>query len=216
MPTTSPDLHASLPPLVESPERERDSPTTSSSSSSFSSLFDSLRVSAGNRMDEQHGGQRRESSGSSTSWDSRADSSSRKGSGESLHFPEPRRPSATTWNSSDSERTVSEVQTPDQSADILRQYRPFNSSSPASSVTSSAPSKGEMTPRAELPQPVWPLTAASPRKSGKAKQTEGEGKGEGKGEGVGFATNPSLSEGGPVRSASLNRAGSWRRKHASY
>jgi hypothetical protein len=154
-------------------------------------------------MDSQHVGQRRESSGSSTSWDSRADSSSRKSSGDSLDDAGPeRRPSATTWNSSDSERTVSEVQTPDQSADILREYRPCNSSSPASSVTSSAPSKGEMTPRAELPQPVWPLTTASRR----TKQAEGEG-------GVG-PTNPTLSEAVPSRSASLNRAGSWRRKHA--
>lgn len=108
-------------------------------------------------------GDRRMSAGSTSSWSSSGEGVFKPPDGDKDNYP-----SSTSLqhgvSSSDSLDTSSphEVTTP--GSDHFNNYflSRNGTASPASSATSTAPSKGGVTPRQEMPQPAWPRSH-SPR-----------------------------------------------------
>ncbi|WVQ85031.1 hypothetical protein IAT38_007195 [Cryptococcus sp. DSM 104549] len=99
---------------------------------------------------------------------------------------------------------------------------PSPHSSPEGSTSSTAHSKGESTPRAEIAPPVWPLSAATPRKSTPAATSTAASAAVfdeplmmGGGGGSAQARADDAPETSLSRASSLQRASSWRKKHAS-
>ncbi|WVN90546.1 uncharacterized protein L203_105785 [Cryptococcus depauperatus CBS 7841] len=80
-------------------------------------------------------------------------------------------------------------------------------SSPSSSTASTAHSKGESTPRAEINAPVWPLSIGVMRKTEVYDDPMSMGE-----RGTCAMDAPTATV---LRNASLKRTGSWRKKHAS-
>ncbi|KAK8858769.1 hypothetical protein IAR55_002998 [Kwoniella newhampshirensis] len=199
------------------------SPTSSRSSSSFSSLFDTTNP-FGLRprpSGDSTGQARRESQCSATSWGSMGEGNILEGGGEkdvegdnnhddanTRSPPSPPRNastgsiqtvSSTSSSNSDPALTTPDLSHHDQLPAVLSPHEE-TPSSPSDSTTSTALSKGESTPRAELPPPVWPLSAASPRRQGMFDEP------------MTMVTDGSSTV---SRNPSLKRASSWRKKHAS-
>lgn len=152
-----PLLRLDRPPPVSSTSQihSNPSPTSTHSSSTCSSMFDSSSsdlLSARRMSEPPLDGDRRMSQGSTSSWSSNGDSTYRK-NGQPSSQP------LQGISSSDSVATSSphEVTTPD--SDHFSNYfiSRNGNTSPASSATSTAPSKGGVTPRQEAPPPVWPI-----------------------------------------------------------
>ncbi|ORY27100.1 hypothetical protein BCR39DRAFT_539252 [Naematelia encephala] len=207
------------------------SPTSASSTASFSSIFDSSDFSRyydqGGMSDGLGGNLRRESADSMTSWGSTSgapgwtgaedeDEKDRAvGKSELLgRHPSQKRPSVGSKSSSnDSVTTAASLQPVSTPPDIdmvndfesyeIRQGAP----SPTSSVTSTAPSKGDSTPRAELSAPVWPLAALSPR-SLQAKTLDDSMD-------IDMSPRKEGSEGYLRKANPIRPIASWRQKHAS-
>jgi len=145
---------------------------SSGSGSGASSIFDSpdfALLSTRRSSEPPIDGERRTSAGSMTSWES-------GGGSDGIFKPPDQADIASTTVSSDSLASYStthsphEVTTPDSDQiDKFATYfiqRQSGSISPASSATSTAPSKGEATPRAELPAPAWPMPRAAGMSNG--------------------------------------------------
>ena len=148
------------------------SPSSSNSSSSFSSGFDSPRydlLSIRRSSEPPADGERRQSAGSMTSY-----SSSEEGVFKPPDFPrsnsegkQSNSPLVSGSHATSTTHSPHEVTTPNSDCDLNYFSARNGNVSPASSATSTAHSKGEATPRAEMPAPVWPLIASSPSKGRK-------------------------------------------------
>ncbi|OCF57040.1 hypothetical protein L486_05897 [Kwoniella mangroviensis CBS 10435] len=188
------------------------SPSPTSSTSSYLSYFDN----------RSFGGERRESACSNTSWGSMGETpSSKPPDKEDISMEEekpinPRMISDKSINSvfssgsgsSSSSSPDPKLSTPELSSSTEEKNPPFlaapngvNQISPSSSTAS----KGECTPRAEIPPPVWPHTSSSSpaRKSDYYEEPSA------------MASTGDESKSSTTRKPSLRRNGSWRRKHAS-
>ncbi|OCF35111.1 hypothetical protein I316_03151 [Kwoniella heveanensis BCC8398] len=194
------------------------SPSPTSSTSSFFSLFDSPTLPGCARYTDTF--DRRESEDSTTSWGSMGE-----GSGSSSKPPDdvsmddddtyptssrmPFTRSLGTVSSSGSSSSGPSLSTPDlASPEQLPPFIAAQQTSPSSSTTSTAPSKGESTPRAEIPPPVWPLAATNARRHDYSAEP------------LAMTTSdndPSAAteDVSMSRKSSLKRGSSWRRKHAS-
>ncbi|AAW47106.1 hypothetical protein CNBN1470 [Cryptococcus deneoformans B-3501A] len=112
--------------------------------------------------------------------------------------------SSRSSSSSGPNLTTPELQPHDhQLPPVFHSHSP--NTSPSGSTTSTAHSKGESTPRAEISAPVWPLSTASDITDVYEEPSTMTGIG------------PSFNEQPPTvsRSSSLKRGNSWRKKHAS-
>ncbi|WWC88637.1 uncharacterized protein L201_003550 [Kwoniella dendrophila CBS 6074] len=237
-PTTSKLNTTSLHPPKQSPTLSHlassasASPSPTSSTSSYLSYFDN-----NNRYSGSSFGERRESTCSYTSWGSMGETPSSKPPDDSdITMEEENDPidknrrsqpntsrllSTTSIESSSSSSSSSssdpKLATPEFPSNLdtfpttsIPNHDQRLVSSPSSSTTSTAPSKGECTPRAELPAPIWPhasASASSPaRNSGFFNESFSMSR-----------SDNQLEEPKPstVRKPSLRRGGSWRRKHAS-
>ncbi|KAK1925856.1 hypothetical protein DB88DRAFT_215688 [Papiliotrema laurentii] len=141
--------------------------SSSDSSSSFSSGFESSNydpLSGRRKSDTSGNDERRESTGSMTSWSTAGDGifkppDDAKGPPSVSPYPSP---SPTPGIATAPTHSPHEVTTPDSDNDA-NYFDPRNGNiSPASSATSTAASKGGATPRAEISAPVWPMGPTSP------------------------------------------------------
>ncbi|WRT67982.1 uncharacterized protein IL334_004957 [Kwoniella shivajii] len=207
------------------------SPSPTSSNSSVSSFFDS----ATGRYSGFSSDSRRESGCSNTSWGSMGDhmtssmpskvevdmngnqipkeqaKPSSPPSGPSRIPSDKSIESVSSIQSGSSSSSAPLITTPEFTASSFEKNSPFlngEHQSPPSGSTSSTPhSKGEATPKAERPPPIWPLasTSANVKRSDYCAEPLTMSTTDKEGEQV-----PST-----VRKPSIKRNGSWRRKHAS-
>ena len=210
---------------------------SSSHSSSQCSLFESPHSIRGRRYgDSLVDPVRRASGGSMTSWTSLDDgvfkppddipvNDNDKVAPNTLRLPPSSftsqyNPSNHAGSSTESIPTYSshsphEVTTPD--TDHIEQYQnylfPDGSISPASSVTSTSASKGEATPRAELPPPVWPLTNMTPAGTADMVAPPEHMEQDSDAMDVDGELPDAIQPGGKWHSSYRHDGSSWRRKH---